>query len=193
MSKIKKIGLFLSSFAPLFFLIIIKELIEILNGNWTFNFLNTTILILMFLFICFGIFCFVLIYKEIKNSKAKQITITSKKNITDQHFLGYFSIFVLFAVTFEIEMYSMALIFLIILLFIGIVYIRNDMYYINPLINLLGFSFYDVECNDKNNNNHKFRVFHKGQLLINKKYLIQDKHSNLVFLKEDEIDINYKK
>lgn len=188
MSKFLKIGLYLSSFSPLFILIIIKELVEIMNGNWSFNFLNTSLLITMGLFLIVGIFSLIFIYKEIKNSPVKEIKIIGKKNITDQHFLGYFSIFVLFAVTFEIEMYSMALIFLIVLILIGVVYIRNDMYYINPLINVLGFSFYDIECVDKNDKNHKFRVFHKGKLLIGQKYLIQDKHANFVFVREKQIN-----
>lgn len=187
MSKLKKIGLFLSSFSPLFVLIIIKELTEILNGNWSFNFLNTSLMILLFIFLCFGLISLSLIYGEIKKSDKKRIIIKGKKNITDQHFLGYFSIFVLFAVTFQIEMYSMALIFLIILVLIGRVYIKNDMYYINPLINLLGFSFYDIECEDNNNQQHKFRIFHKGKLEIGKIYVIQDKHSNFIFVNDDDI------
>lgn len=184
MSKIKKIGLFLSSFSPLFALIIIKELTEILNGNWTFNFLNTFICILLLVLLFFGIICFILILNNIKKFKSKKIEIISKQNITDQHFLGYFSIFVLFAITFEIEMYSMALIFLIILIFIGFVYVKNDMYYINPLINLLGFSFYDIEYKDINGTINKARVFHKGRLIIGKSYKIQDQFSNFIFLKD---------
>ena len=182
MSKIKKIGLFLSSFSPLFALIIIKEITEIINGNWTFNFLNTSICVLLLIFLFFGITCFILILNNIKKFKSSKIEIKSKTNITDQHFLGYFSIFVLFAVTFEIEMYSMALIFLIILTLIGIVYVRNDMYYINPLINILGYSFYDIEFFNDKGELKKNRVFHKGRLIIGKKYEIQDKFSNFIFL-----------
>ena len=187
MSKILKIGLFLSSFFPLFVLIIIKELIEILNGNWSFNFLNTTLLVTLLLFILIGLFSLFTILKEVKQAKVQKVKIKSKKNITDEHFLGYFSIFVLFAVTFEIEMYSMAVIFLIILVLIGRVYIKNDMYYINPLINLLGYSFYDVECENKKEEILKIRVFHKGRLNLGSTYLMQDNHSNFIFLKENEL------
>lgn len=181
MDLLKKIGLFLSSFAPLFLLLIIKELIEILNENWTFNFLNTSVLIILFVFLIYGIISFYLILKQIKTFKTKEITIKNKKNITDDHFLGYFSLFVLFAVSFEIEMYSMACIFFIVLFFISIVYIKNDMYYINPLINILGFSFYDIEYTE-NQTNKTMRVFYKGRLQIGKKYLMLNKHSNFIFI-----------
>lgn len=181
MSIYKKVGLFLSSFAPLFLLLIFKELIEILNQNWTFNFLNTSVLVILCIFLIYGIIVFYLILKQVKTFKAKEIIIKNKKNITDKHFLGYFSLFVLFAVSFEIEMYSMACIFFIVLFFISIVYIKNDMYYINPLINILGYSFYDIECTE--NQTHKtMRVFYKGRLQIGKKYFIQDNYSNFIFL-----------
>lgn len=181
MNIIKKIGLFLSSFAPLFILVIFKEIIEIINGNWTLNFLNSTLLISLLLMLLYGIICFYLIKKEINFNSKNNVVIKSKQNITDQHFLGYFSLFVLFAVTFEIEYYSMALIFYVVLTFIGIVYIRNDMYYINPLINLLGYSFYDVEY-EKNGEIKSARVFYRGKLQINTKYTIKNKYSNFIFL-----------
>lgn len=182
MSVLKKMGLFLSSFSPLFFLILIKEIVEIINNNWTLNFLNTTILITVFLMSVYGIFCFYLIKKELNKTNGQSITIKNKNNITDQHFLGYFSIFVLFAITFEIEYYSMALISFIILILIGIVYIKNDMYYINPFINLMGYSFYDVEYESSDGNSIKAKMFYKGQLVIGKKYSIKNKYLNFIFL-----------
>lgn len=187
MNKILKVGLFLSSFSPLFILIMVKELIQILNGNWSFNFLNTFILIALASFIFYGLMSFKIIFNKVIKTKSQKIQIISKKNITDEHFLGYFSIFVLFAVTFEIQMYSMAVIFFIILGLIGRVYIKNDMFYINPLINLLGYSFYDIEAESFSGKVYKVRVFHKGRLKIQSTYLMQDSHSNFIFLKDNEL------
>lgn len=182
----RKIGLFLSSFLPLFLLIIIKELIEILNENWSFNFLNTSILITLSLFVVYGLISVKNFFKELKNTSSHLVTIISKMNTTDQHFLGYFSLFVLFAVSFEIEMYSMALIFFTVLTFIGIVYIRNDMYYINPLLNILGYSFYNVEYETEQGELMKKHIFHKGKLEIGAKYHLIDKYNNLFFLNYDK-------
>ena len=184
MGIFKKIGLFLSSFAPLFLLLIIKEFIEIFNGNWSFNFLNSLVLIVLISLLCYGVLSFYVILKEIGQDKLHMITIKSKKNITDDHFLGYFSLFVLFALSFEIEMYSMASIFFVVLALIGVVYIRNDMYYINPLINILGYSFYDVEyiTNNDDKTLKNMRCFYKGKLEINQIYKFKNKFSNFVFL-----------
>lgn len=183
MNTLKKIGLFLSSFSPLFILIIFKEIIEIANGNWSFNFLNTSVLIILLMFFIYGVFTLCVTINEIRGlPNINEIIITDKKNTTDQHFLGYFSLFVLFAVSFEIEMYSMASIFFIVLLFIGIVYIKNDMYYINPFINILGYSFYDIEYKNENHQQKKLRVFYKGRMIIGQKYIVYDKYLNFIFL-----------
>lgn len=183
MGLFKKIGLYLSSFSPLFALLIVKELIEILNQNWSFNFLNTSMLLLLFVLLIIGVSILFITISQIRlNRSTKIIKVISKTNVTDEHFLGYFSLFVLFAVSFEIEMYSMALIFFLVLTFIGIVYIKNDMYYINPLINLFGYSFYDIEYKDLDGDTKNMRVFFKGKLNVNKKYTLNDKYSNFVFI-----------
>lgn len=183
MNKINKFGLFLSAFVPLFLLLVLKEFIEIINQNWTFNVLNTLLIIILIIFSIYGVFSLLYTIKNINSCKGKIVKIISKKNTTDQHFLGYFSLFVLFAVSFEIEMFSMAIIFMLILVLIGIVYIKNDLYFINPLLNILGYSFYHVEfeCDGKRINAN---AFFKGRLEQNVQYLLCDKFSNLFFLKK---------
>lgn len=182
MSKINKFGLFLSAFVPLFLLLIIKEFIEIINKNWSFNFLNTFLIFTLFLFIFFGVISLLKLVNNINNFSGKSIMVTSKKNVTDQHFLGYFSLFVLFAVSFEIEMYSMAFVFIFVIILIAIVYIRNDMYFINPLLNILGYSFYQIEYFE-GEKKQTASVFFKGRLELHKNYVMCDKYSNLFFLK----------
>lgn len=183
MSKINRLGLFLSAFVPLFLLLILKEIIEIINENWSFNFLNSFLLILMLIFSLFGIFTLLSTIKKFNITKGKQVKVLVKQNTTDQHFLGYFSLFVLFAVSFEIEMYSMAFIFLVILILIGIVYIKNDMYFINPLLNIFGYSFYEIEY-EINGELKKSSAFFKGRLECDEYYVLCDNFSNLFFLKK---------
>ena len=161
-----KLSLFVSSFIPLYFLIIVKELMEIINGNLTFNITNTIMLAFNFLLIVLGIFGVVYNYKAIK---FKKIEIVSYKNITCQNFLPYFPIFVLFAVAFELEFISMALVYVLILIMLGIVYIKNDFYYINPFLNIIGFSTYEVtyKIDGKLVKNQRFFVFKTNKKLKN--------------------------
>ncbi|MBE7082290.1 MAG: hypothetical protein E7378_01235 [Clostridiales bacterium] len=183
MKKIKSIGLFLSSFAPLFVLLILKILIEIINQNWSFNFLNCTLLVILISAMTFGIITLFKTVKSLKATKGQRVKVTTKQNLTDQHFLGYFSLFVLFAVSFEIEMYSMAIIFFVVMFMIGVVYIKNDMYYINPLLNIFGYSFYKVVYINSNNQEKQANVFFKGKLILNHNFELVDKYSNLFFIK----------
>lgn len=184
MKTIKKIGLFLSSFVPLFLLLVVKEIIEIINKNWTLNFLNSFLLIVLFAMLFWGSFCLIQLLKDVNNCQNEYIKITSKQNTTDQHFLGYFSLFVLFAISFEIEMYSMAIIFFLVIAMIAIVYIKNDMYFINPLLNILGYSFYNISYINQQGETINTKAFYKGALKINNNYLMCTKYFNIFFVKD---------
>jgi len=182
MKKLNRICLYLSSFSPLFLLIIFKEIIEIINKNWSLNFLNIFLLIIVFVLLNFGFWGLIINLIKLKKEKGKKVKVIYKSNTTDQHFLGYFSIFVLFAITFEIEMYSMAIIFFLVIVFIGIVYIRNDMYYINPLLNILGYSFYQITTQE--DKEEKQNVYYKGALRVDGEYYLVNTYKNFLILKD---------
>lgn len=179
----QKVFLYLSAFIPLYCLIIIKILIEILNQNLSFNFLNTTTIFLLLLLITLGIIG-ILVENKKSTYIITKIEIIKKKSITEQHFLGYFSLFVLFALTFELERYSMFVIFIIIIVLIGIVYIKNDLFYINPLLNILGYNFYDIKFKDEKGKIKSAKFFYKGQINLKNKIFIAklgDKNFNYIY------------
>lgn len=185
----KKILLFLSAFVPLYFLVTIKILIDILFGNLHFNVLNTLSLILFILAMSLGFWGAKLALKHSK-TKDSLITIYNVKSITEQYFLGYFSLFVLFALSFELEKVSMFVVFIIILVLIGIVYIKNDLFYINPFLNILGYNFYEVTfsftpCTEK----QTAKFVYKGKLSSNFEHtkLAKLSHENfsLILTKKD--------
>ncbi len=164
-----KCALFLCAFIPLYILIITKTLIEILLGNLHFNVLNTLMVVLLTTLTLTGLIGFyICTYK--KKAFTQNIIITSCKNITDQHFLNYFSLFVLFAITFDLSKVSYSIIFIIILTFIAIVYIKNELYHINPFLNIIGFSFYEITFKNDDSNlapNKQGTVFSKQKPQIN--------------------------
>ena len=167
----KKISLYLSAFIPLYVLVIIRILIDIINHNLSFNFLNTTTLIILSILIAVGINGAVVSVSHL-DSKEVQIKVIKKTSITEQYFLGYFSLFVLFALTFELEKVSMFVVFTIVILLIGIVYVKNDLFYINPFLNILGYNFYDIKyivLDDKSKKIRQAKFFYKGKLDLSKK------------------------
>ena len=177
---VKKILLYISAFIPLYALLLTKIAIELINNNIKFNILNT----LMMLFLCiFAILGVIGVVLNIKIKPKTHITITSAVNITEKHFLGYFSLFVLFALTFQIELICMAVVFILILIMIGVVYIKNNLFYINPLLNIIGFSFYSITYKTKNSNEIKNAiVMSYGKLNNNTKVFanITDYNFNIV-------------
>lgn len=174
--------LFISVFVPLYILIELNLIFELINDNLHFNILNTTLLIFLFILIVLGITGAMITLKT-KNRKPMRIKIITQTNITDQHFFGYFSLFVLFALSYDLSKISMTIVFLTILTFIGIVYIQNELYYINPFLNLIGYSFYKVSYIEENSNELKeTNIFYRGKIELNQYYKVYQKKNNLSFL-----------
>lgn len=180
METFKNILLYLSAFLPMYLLILLRQVIDLINHNLSFNILNgLSLALLVVLMILGGLGLFFNIKKNI--SPSKEVLILSSKNITDQHFLGYFSLFVLFALQLNIAFLSDFFLFIVITIFIGIVYIKNSLYYINPLLNLLGYSFYDIEC-EYQNEKIKTKIFYRGKLELDKTVLVKIKNENFAFV-----------
>lgn len=184
MKLIKNIFLYLSAFIPLFVLLATKLLVDIFNNNLSFNFLNIFNLCLLFAMILCGI---VGILWNTKFGKYKElkITVKSSKEITDQYFLQYFSLFVMFAIPLDISYYNEFFIYIIVLIFIGIVYINGELYYINPLLNILGYRFFDTSFVCENGDEITAKIFSKHKLENGKRYLIKKKSDNFAFVKEN--------
>lgn len=80
----------------------------------------------------------------------KKIELLEVKNLTGNYFLEYFSLFGLLALSFDISNPYQLIVLAVIMLLIAIVYITNDLYYINPLYNLLGYKFMTVKYKCQN-------------------------------------------
>lgn len=177
-----KIILFISAFVPMYILFEVNLIVELLNGNLNLNTTNTCVLIVLTGLILLGIIGLMFVI-NMKEKVVDNITVLTKKNLTDQHFLNYFSLFVLLALTFDLSKICFICVFIIILIFIGIVYIKNNIFYVNPLLNILGYSFYDISYKNSNGEISEIRIFHKGKIILNdKKYKLTFTKRNLNFL-----------
>lgn len=186
MSKAKDLLLYISVFVPMYMLLLIRIVIDIINDNLSFNVLNILNIITLIILISLGIIGLLINIKHSKQS-SKKIIILSKENITDRHFLGYFSLLVLFALQLELSLVSDYILYVLILILIGIVYIKNSLYYINPLLNILGYSFYDIVYTEEGKEDKlRAKIFYKGELVENKIYWVKIKNENFAF-----IDKNY--
>lgn len=179
---LKNIMLFLSAFIPMYFLIWVKLVMELINDNLHFNVLNTIVFVALIVVIVLGLIGLKL---EIFNQKEKsqKVIIMEWNNITDRHFLGYFSLFVLFSITFDLSKVSMVVVFVLILCMIGVVYVKNKLFYINPFLNILGFNFYKISYKVENDEQVlQTHIFYRGNLKENKFYWVKIKDENFSFV-----------
>lgn len=185
---LKNIMLFLSAFIPMYFLIWVKLVMELINDNLHFNVLNTIVFVALIVVIVIGLIGLKL---EIFNQKEKsqKVIIMEWNNITDRHFLGYFSLFVLFAITFDLSKVSMVVVFVLILCMIGVVYVKNKLFYINPFLNILGFNFYKISYKVENDEQVlQTHIFYRGNLKENKFYWVKIKDENFSFVDKTKME-----
>lgn len=183
----KNLLLYLSAFMPMYVLVFVKLVVEIINNNLSFNVLNTINFATLLLLIIGGVIGLLWNVKY-NNEKSNEIIILKSENITDKHFLGYFSLFVFFAIPLDLSLVSAYCVYILVLIFIGIVYINNSLYYINPLLNILGYNFYDIEYRDVDSGEIKQgKIFFKGEPELGKPYFAKVKNKHFCF-----IDKNHK-
>ncbi len=191
MQFVKNLLLYISAFMPMYVLVLIKLVVELINQNLSFNVLNTINLITLLL-LCLASVVGLVWNVKFNNDEAKEVKILTKHNITDQHFLGYFSLFVFFAIPLDLSYVSVYCVYVAILIMIGVVYINNSLYYINPFLNLLGYNFYDityVEVAGKEQRHAK--IFYKGNLQIeDKTYFVKLKNENFSFVDKNHAKKN---
>ena len=183
MSFLKNLLLYISAFVPMYVLVFVKLIVEIVNQNLSFNVLNTLNFVTLLLLIVLGI---VGMLWNVKFSTVKSIKvkIVYKANITDKHFLGYFSLFVFFAIPLDLSLVSAYCVYVLVLIMIGVVYINNSLYYINPLLNILGYNFYDIKYQEEGSDEVKSaKIFFRGQLITeNKTYWVKVKNKHFCFV-----------
>lgn len=185
MNFLKNLLLYISAFVPMYVLIFVKLIVEILNNNLHFNVLNTLNFVTLLLLCALGgagLFWNI----KLSNEKSVQIEIVEKQNITDKHFLGYFSLFVFFAIPLDLSLVSAYCVYVLVLAMIGEVYLQNSLFYINPLLNLLGYSFYDIKYKEVGSGEIKSaKIFYRGKFITkDKTYWVNVKNKHFAFVDE---------
>ena len=133
--------MFLSAFVPMYILVLIRILLDVCMGNTRVDAVVIVVICTLSIGIVVGI-CGMWGIFRLKTTSVK-VSVDSVDNVTGQYFFGYFSLFVLLAVNYDLTMICEMVVFLIVNVMIGVVYTHNNLFFINPLLNLMG---YDI-CN----------------------------------------------
>ena len=144
MRFIRKLFLFLNAFLLMNFLFLGKE-IYLYHTGITYK--NVFILIgIIFIGVCIagGLLGLIFICSKPKIT-SNQSKVVHKENVTGNYYFGYFSLFVLLFLSFDLSDIINLIIFIALFFALAFVYCRNDLFYINPTILLLGKRIYNIK------------------------------------------------
>ena len=155
--------MFLSAFVPMYIIVLVKTILDAIDKHTNITNIGIVIMIVLGVLILIGVVGIICILK-VKKVHTESIKVISADNVTGQYFFGYFSLFVLLAVNFDMYNICDSTIFFIINIMIGIVYIHNNLYYINPLLNVLGYNIYKITYIDRFKESVNINVFIKNKI-----------------------------
>mgnify|MGYP003496444062 CR=1 FL=1 len=184
-SKREKASLLITSYIPLYLIVILKTLFMSSEKNKTFSFMKykfdtkEIIIFFLILILLYSMLTFRNLF-NIKTGTTVSIEVLEVKNISIDYVNSYLSLYIFpfFSIT-DLEIFNFCIIFIIILLGAYICY-KNDIIYINPCLNFIGYRIYNVKV--------KFQSGAiKESILITKKerYDILGKLENLYKLEKE--------
>lgn len=146
--------MYLSAFIPMFWIILIKDystiLVNVIRDRAECkDFLNIALLFMLIMTVVLTIIFGVMI----KNNKILDydtVIVNKIKNRSAEYYLGYFSLFILALISFSFTNLVDIIVMILILIILGVVYIKNGLFFINPTINLFKGHIYEVEYYNDN-------------------------------------------
>lgn len=150
MERFHKSILFISSYIPLYLLLIIKDIVGRiekygvgqLKKAVNMNSLNDVMIVILFL-ISAASFLYLLYMVKTVRGKAF-ILIKEIRDETSSNFLNYISIYLLSCMGLSLGTYEDITVLIFVMIIIGYIYTRSNMVYINPVLNVLGYDIYNI-------------------------------------------------
>ena len=150
---IKKIVMYLSTYIPIAIVICIKDFIKLIiqakNEKNFYLLLNYPLIIVTIVWILIGIIFTIFIMNN-KKLAVDRVVVIDVKNKTAEYYTQYFSMFVLSLIGISFINIPELIAFFSIIVVLGVVYIKNDLFYINPTINLFNSFVMVIEYEQKN-------------------------------------------
>lgn len=189
MSKTRKLPLAISCFMPLYIVFLVqngiktfcaylpiipqKLWINILNQKCEFyyNAILSVLWIVLITMSIIGIIRFIRSFLRSQKCSKESIVLRRAENITADYYFTYFSLFVLSFFSVDTTQIKEFLLFAFLMVLIIVVYIKNDMFFVNPVLNLLGYKSYSITYTKaavqeapEQSQTYEIRVFSKDTL-----------------------------
>lgn len=142
-STVEKIGLYISSYLPLYPLLIYKEYdkikIDVKKNNIGSHIDEIIFLIVLIFFIVISFCC---ILKFLIGKSYKRISISKNLQSSGDNIISYIMSYLVPMLSIDVDDRSSLVINLVLFFIIGILYVKNDLVYLNPVLSLIGYNFY---------------------------------------------------
>lgn len=149
---LRKLVMYISAFLPMLLIMWIKEVLlgvrNVLEKPWKYTwdsiYLNPYLIAEITFIILIGCAIFWLL-KRNKKTGVYTITLKTVKNRSAEYYLAYYSLFILALIEFSLTDPIDLVVLLLLLIVLGVVYIKNDLFFMNPTINIFQSYIYEVE------------------------------------------------
>lgn len=163
-----KIGLFCSSYIPLFLLMLIKNFFERIFPDdkhlicWD-DIVNMPMFVEAHDFVVIIIFLVAIIsYLYLKkiiimteSVNSVEYMLCKVENKSSEYFMNYIAVYLLPCVGLSLNKIPDIAVFFFVMCIIGYIYIECNLIYMNPVLNMMGYRIYYAELRDANNNSAK--------------------------------------
>lgn len=161
---LNKLMLFVSSYIPLYMLLILKNVFErITDGGRFVNVIKKFRSATWFeevndWAVCTLIFAIVVsamyLWRALgKGTSPKKYLITEVSDETGNYYFNYISIYLLSCMGLTLNSIVDCFVFLFVMIIVGYIYISNNMMYMNPVANIMGYKVYNCLLDSVNTNN----------------------------------------
>ena len=189
----RRIMLFISSYVPLYFLLITKNILErctcagrfdiswmkIKNAHY-FDEVNDYAILVLALLCLFSMIYLLKITK--KNGGEHYYKITEVENQTGNMYFNYISIYLLSCLGLTLNSIVDVFVLFFVMVLVGYIYVSNHMTYMNPTLQFLGYKVYEGKVTALSTN----EIF-QSVIIVDKKLLVSIDSSYVGSGKEDFI------
>lgn len=149
---LRKLIMYISAFLPMFLIMWIKEVMlgirNVVEKPWKYSwdsiYLNPYLIGELVFLVIISIFIVGLL-KRNKQTGVYTVSLKTVKNRSAEYYLAYYSLFILALIEFSLTDPIDLIVLALLLLILGIVYIKNDLFFMNPTINIFQSYIYEVE------------------------------------------------
>ncbi|MFL8466326.1 terminase gpP N-terminus-related DNA-binding protein, partial [Clostridioides difficile] len=146
-----KIMLFLSSYIPLYILMIGKNILERTTIDGKFKHISSNIILFdgindyaIAILTVLLVISFIYLYVKVKNVKMeKHYKVISFEDETVNYFFNYISIYLISCMGLSLNRITDVFIIIFMMFLVGYIYISNNIIYLNPVINIMGYKVYN--------------------------------------------------